>query len=125
MSGNIADENARGQVSRYVPNYTDGHTELAPVGSYKPEKSGLSDLAGNASEWVHDFYSLVPPDNKIVELDPVGPRDGALHVIKGSNWRSGTITELRAAFRDGMATGRDDLGFRVARYLYGGEYAKN
>jgi formylglycine-generating enzyme required for sulfatase activity len=125
MSGNIADENARGQVSRYVPNYNDGNEELAPVGSYKSEKSGLSDLTGNVSEWVHDFYSLVPPDSKTVELDPVGSRDGTLHVIKGSNWRSGTTTELRAAFREGMASGRDDLGFRVGRYLYGGGYAKN
>jgi len=46
---------------------------------------------------------------------------GDTHTVKGSNWRSGRITELRAAYREGEKTGRSDIGFRVARYVYGGE----
>jgi formylglycine-generating enzyme required for sulfatase activity len=125
MTGNIADENAKGLVQFYVPNYNDGFPDIAPVGSFNPEKSGLFDLVGNVSEWVHDFYSLVPPSAKKVEVDPLGPKIEELHVLKGSNWRSGTLTELRASFREGLADGRDDIGFRVARYLYGGANAKN
>tara|TARA_B100000315_G_C14519417_1_gene560792 strand:- start:710 stop:1474 length:765 start_codon:yes stop_codon:yes gene_type:complete len=125
MTGNIADENAKGLVQFYVPNYNDGFPDIASVGSFNPEKSGLFDLVGNVSEWVHDFYSLVPPSVEKVEVDPLGPKRGELHVLKGSNWRSGTLTELRASFREGLADGRDDIGFRVARYLYGGTNAKN
>jgi len=123
-SGNIADEYAKGNSSRYVPNYSDGYAGIAPVGSYPPEKSGLYDLSGNVSEWVHDVYSLLPPDGQTTEIDPLGAHTGDTHTVKGSNWRSGSITELRASFREGAKAGRDDIGFRVARYVYGGIHAK-
>lgn len=121
-AGNLADQSARGALKMYIPNYTDGFGELAPVGSFAAGKAGLYDLSGNVSEWVHDVYSLIPPaaDGR-VETDPTGPSGGDSHVFKGSNWRSATLTELRASFRETSAAGRDDLGFRVARYLYGGE----
>ena len=116
-SGNIADETAKGTTAHYVPNYSDGYAGLAPVGSYPAEKSGLYDLTGNVSEWVHDVYTLVPPVGQKTELDPLGQSTGDTHTVKGSNWRSGTITELRASYRDGSDTRRDDIGFRVARYI--------
>jgi formylglycine-generating enzyme required for sulfatase activity len=117
MAGNIADEKARGAVRFYVPNYTDGFAEMAPVGSFSAEASGVFDLTGNASEWVHDFYSLQPPAVNIVEVDPLGPNYGGAHVVKGSSWRSGTRTTLRPAYRDGLMDRRDDVGFRIGRYL--------
>ena len=117
MAGNIADELARGSAQFYVPNYTDGFAGLAPVGSFAAEASGLFDLTGNVSEWVHDFYSLQPPNPNAVEVDPIGPKFGDSHVVKGSNWRSGTRTELRAAYRAGLVDRRDDVGFRIGRYL--------
>lgn len=117
-SGNIADEYAKGKTTHYVPNYSDGYAGVAPIGSYPPDKNGLYDLTGNVSEWVHDVYSLLPPDGQRTEVDPLGANTGDAHTVKGSNWRSGTITELRASFREGASTGRDDIGFRVARYVY-------
>jgi len=119
-AGNIADESANGAVSFYVPNYVDGFAGVAPVGSYPPDGAGLYDVTGNVSEWVHDVYTLVPPQSTAAELDPMGEPLGDTHTVKGSNWRSGTITELRASYREGEKGGRDDIGFRVARYLHGG-----
>jgi len=116
-SGNIADEGAKGSVTHYVPNYTDGYAGVAPVGSYPPDKAGLYDLTGNVSEWVHDVYTLVPTGNRSTEIDPMGPVRGDTHTVKGSNWRSGSLTELRASYREGEKAGRNDIGFRVARYV--------
>ena len=114
--GNVADESAKGSVDFYVPRYTDGYAKLAPVGSFAPERSGLFDLTGNASEWVHDFYLLEPPTRGSVETDPLGPGYGSDHVIKGASWRTGTRGGLRAARREGFGGRRDDVGFRIGRY---------
>lgn len=124
-TANLADESAKGQVRFFVPNYKDGYAGAAPVGSFDKEPSGLYDMAGNVSEWVHDVYSILPPrEEKIGEKigdNPLGEQQGVAHVVKGANWRSGTITTLRPAFREGLTAGRDDLGFRIGRYLYGGK----
>ncbi len=120
-AGNLADESAKTQVPSYIPRYTDGFAGTAPVGSFPLDKAGLHDLSGNVSEWVHDWYDLLLPRGKGVGVDPLGPPSGPTHVIKGSSWRSASLTEIRGAFRDTAASGRKDLGFRIARYLYGGE----
>ena len=113
--GNVADETARGTTQFFIPHYVDGYAGVAPVGKFPAEASGLHDLTGNVSEWVHDYYTVVP--NGRPESDPLGPASGSLHVIKGSSWRSGSLAPLRAAYRDGLRSGRDDVGFRIARYL--------
>lgn len=120
-TANIADEAAKGQMIFYVPNYNDGYVSVAPVGSFKKELSGLFDMAGNVSEWVHDVYSVMPPMANTTVENPLGKQRGQSHVIKGANFRSGSITMLRPAFREGLTTGRDDVGFRIGRYLYGGK----
>jgi len=123
-AGNIADESANGITKFYVPNYTDGFARHSAVGSFDAEPSGLFDLTGNVSEWAHDFYSLSPPPRGEKFVDPMGPKFGDAHVYKGSSWRSGTRSTLRAAHRNGATSPSDDLGFRVGRYLYGGENAQ-
>ena len=120
-TANIADESVKGQVTFYVPNYNDGYVSVAPVGSFKKEFSGLYDMAGNVSEWVHDVYSIMPPMQNTTAENPLGEQRGQSHVVKGANFRSGSITKLRPAFREGLTTERDDVGFRIGRYLYGGE----
>ena len=116
-SGNLADESARGQVPVYIPRYDDGHPGLAEVGRFAANAAGLHDLAGNASEWVHDVYDVEPPEAGRVETDPMDTRAGRWRTVKGSSWRSGTLSELRAAWRAGSRAPKDDLGFRIARYL--------
>jgi formylglycine-generating enzyme required for sulfatase activity len=113
--GNLAD--AESQLTRYIPRYKDGVSGLANVRSYAIELSGLFDQIGNASEWVHDIYDLTPPDRQAVYVDPLGLLRGNNHVIKGSSYLSASKTEVRAAFRDGSASPRPELGFRLARYL--------
>lgn len=119
-SGNLADESARGQVPVYIPRYDDGFAGLAEIGRFAANAAGLHDLAGNASEWVHDVYDVQPPEAGGVETDPMDTGTGRWHAVKGSSWRSGTLSELRAAWRAGSDGPRDDLGFRVARYLVEG-----
>lgn len=120
-AANVSDEGAKGQMKFYVPNYNDGYVSAAPVGSFKEEPSGLYDIAGNVSEWVHDIYSIMPPMEDTISENPLGAENGLSHVVKGANFRSGSIAILRPSFREGLTTGRDDVGFRVGRYLYGGK----
>lgn len=115
---NVADESAQGSVKSFVPRYKDGYAGIAPVGSFNQEVSGLFDQGGNVSEWLHDTYSLLPPKENELYLDPFELSYSDSHVVKGANWRSGTITTLRASYREGLTTVRDDVGFRIGRYLY-------
>jgi formylglycine-generating enzyme required for sulfatase activity len=117
---NIADESANGKVKVYVSKYNDGYPEGAPVASFTQESSGLYDQGGNVSEWTHDSYSIVFPESGKVFKDPLDLTTGSSHVVKGANWRSGSVTELRPSFREGLVDSRDDLGFRIGRYVYGG-----
>lgn len=116
-SGNYADAKAGALVSQVLDGYDDGHAATAPVGKGLAIPPGLYDLGGNVSEWVHDRYdgSIVPSLTTIT--DPFGPASGGEHVVRGSSWRHGRITELRLAWRDHAREPRDDLGFRVARYV--------
>ena len=117
-SGNLADESAKGFVSSFIPNYRDGHAKKSEVGLFQANSVAIHDLAGNVSEWTHDTYSLKPPPENQVEIDTLDREASLRRTIKGSNWRSATLTELRSAWRDGSEHARDDLGFRLARYLY-------
>ncbi len=117
--GNLADESAKNSVQTYIPNYNDGYVQLAAVGSFKQDAAGLYDLAGNVREWVHDAYSIDITTN--VMNDPLGPlrnNSQSMHVVKGSSWKSGTLSELRSAYRQKANNPADDIGFRIARYVY-------
>jgi formylglycine-generating enzyme required for sulfatase activity len=114
-SGNYADESARPVVPAVLQGYDDRHPVSAPVGSFPPNALGFFDLGGNVAEWVHDVYSI-PTADAPVERDPLGPPAGELHVILGSSYLHGTITELRLSYRDYATKARPDVGFRVARY---------
>ncbi len=104
-------------MKTYVPRYNDTYASLAPVKSFSRETSGLYDMGGNVSEWTHDVYTLTVPDATQVYPQQLDSRLKGSRVIKGANWRSGSLTELRAAYREGLSEPRDDVGFRVGRYL--------
>lgn len=115
-AGNFGDVTAQSYLGEVMFDYDDGVFATAPVASYAPNYHGIYDMAGNVSEWVHDFYGSVGSFGG-VEVDPLGPANGEFHTIRGSSWSHGAITEMRLSFRDFGADPRDDVGFRIARYL--------
>jgi formylglycine-generating enzyme required for sulfatase activity len=115
--GNYADISAGIFLGRIIADYNDGYLGTAPVGSFAPNPNGFFDMGGNVAEWVHDFYGSTGQVGASVETDPMGPTTGTYHVVRGSSWAHGTITELRLSYRDYSNETRDDVGFRVARYL--------
>jgi formylglycine-generating enzyme required for sulfatase activity len=97
----------------------DGWSCTAPVGIYTKGTSpyGALDMAGNAWEWVSDWYSdsyyaISPPDN------PQGP-PGQWPVLRGGSWSS-NAQDMRAASRYCMSPpytrdpGLENIGFRCA-----------
>ncbi len=116
-AGNLADVAAKELVEVHLGKYNDNYVKEAPVGSFPREISGVYDMTGNVSEWVHDFYSLEPPNTERVFLNYMGPEYGEGHIIKGSNYTSSSWTELRAAFKQSSQEARSEVGFRIARYI--------
>lgn len=100
-----------------VPGYDDGYRGSAPVGRFPARPPGFFDLGGNVAEWTQDFYALYPGEAERLVTDPTGPQSGDHHVVRDSSWRHGSITELRLSYRDYSRTARDDLGFRIARFV--------
>ena len=112
---NLADKQASDLITFSLANYDDGYRGTSPVGRFPANHRGLFDMAGNASEWVNDWYSAKgnSAGNKV---DPLGPDEGEFHVIRGASWAKGHLPQLRLAYRGFGAKGVHDVGFRVARY---------
>ncbi|WAS95310.1 formylglycine-generating enzyme family protein [Nannocystis punicea] len=89
----------------------------APVGRHPAGVSpeGVHDLAGNASEWVADWYHpktyLWTPRH-----NPAGPDRGQVRVVRGGSFYDGP-GYLRASYRYGLSPqwGYGTVGFRCAR----------
>jgi formylglycine-generating enzyme required for sulfatase activity len=112
--GNIAGAEVGNSLPAALPNHRDDYPAVAPIGKFKPTPLGLHDMSGNVSEWIDDYYlSFVEP---AAATDPLGPEEGTRHVIRGANWKSATVTELRLAWRDGADGDSPTIGFRVVRY---------
>lgn len=101
-------------------NSNDHFSGLTPVGQFPAAASpfGLLDMAGNAWEWVADWYS---PDYyaQSPERDPIGPELGVLRLVRGGSFRIFDITgldEARATHRRPLEplSALDDVGFRCA-----------
>jgi formylglycine-generating enzyme required for sulfatase activity len=112
-SGNFADRAISGELADAFKDYDDGYPVTAPVGRFKPGPAGFFDLAGNAAEWVHDYYGIATGRP---QPDPTGPATGKHHVIRGSSWMQASVSALRWTYRDYGSEPRPDVGFRCARY---------
>ncbi len=116
-SGNYGDRRAAALLGNIQASYDDGYAVTAPKGTFPANHRGLYDLGGNVAEWVSDYYGIKTGLSRKVDVDPTGPQQGSHHVIRGSSWAHGTVTDLRLAFRDYGSDKRNDVGFRVARYV--------
>ncbi len=112
---NYADNTSAYVTGRILDGYTDGYIVSATVASFPPSGKGLYDMGGNVAEWTHDVYTI-PSANGKVEVDPTGGQDGDNYVIRGASWTQSKIGDLRLTHRDYGQAGRDDVGFRIARY---------
>ena len=94
--------------------HDDGYRDLAPVGSFPEGISffGVYDMAGNALEWVNDWYGSGYYSSSPY-INPPGPASGNRHPIRGGSWYSGR-EGLRAAARASLNADAtyDTLGFR-------------
>jgi formylglycine-generating enzyme required for sulfatase activity len=112
--GNIAGEEAKGVLEADLEGYRDDYPVVAPVGKFLPTPLGLHDMGGNVSEWVNDYYLSFVDASPVT--DPLGPEQAARHVVRGANWKSSNVGELRYAWRDAADEISQTIGFRVARY---------
>jgi eukaryotic-like serine/threonine-protein kinase len=96
------------------------HWNPVGVGNYLGGASpyGALDIAGNAWEWVNDWYSatyyLHSP-----ERNPTGPDSGTYHVLRGLSWEN-NVDVVRSAYRLGgnltdIYNYNPITGFRCAR----------
>ncbi len=118
QAGNFGDESARGLLAVVIRDYNDGFAVTSPVGSFPKNPAGFFDLGGNVSQWCHDWYTpYAGIGEQKIRVDTMGPGSGTHHVVRGSSWRDATITSLRLSYRGYSKVAKDDIGFRVARYV--------
>ncbi|MFZ1501836.1 MAG: formylglycine-generating enzyme family protein [Nitrospira sp.] len=97
-----------------------GEILTLPVGSFLGGASpyGALDMAGNAAEWVQDWYN--PNYYRAAPLtDPQGPERGAIKAMRGGSWLKPAIS-LRTTDRDWgtMDSRPSGTGFRCVRDAY-------
>lgn len=104
---------ARFGVSSRKPVYPDG---VSRVGTHPKGMGpfGMYDLAGNAWEWVADWYSTSFPRDK--SQNPKGPDSGTAKVIRGGGWMdpADRITATKRMYLNPNES-LEDIGFRCAR----------
>jgi formylglycine-generating enzyme required for sulfatase activity len=114
---NFSDKNEPYEPSD--PAADDGYAWPAPVGSYPEGASpyGALDMAGNAYEWVADWYDEAyyagSPDR-----NPAGPESGQYRTLRGGSYIE-PARIVRSAYRSGGAPDNrsDYIGFRCTESM--------
>ena len=118
---------ARGTDGRIYPwgntidetyaNYNNSIGDTTQVGSYESGKSpyGIYDMAGNAWEWIADWYS----DTYYLDApltDPPGPATGEYRVLRGGSWLDdkSIVTTSNRGWNQLEYFTNTDFGFRCA-----------
>ncbi|MEE8128581.1 MAG: SUMF1/EgtB/PvdO family nonheme iron enzyme [Nitrospinaceae bacterium] len=95
----------------------DGFQYMAPVGSFPMGRSvyGVYDMAGNASEWVEDWYDQFYYQKSPI-INPPGVQKSENRVFRGGSWDARKV-DIRSAKRFAATPGRKDsiVGFRCGK----------
>lgn len=83
-----------------------GRQTPANVGTKKPNAWDLYDMLGNVWEWVQDYY------NEKIFADPVPPRTGQQHVLKGASFTGDVKNATYMTHAAGPGNGFD-IGLRI------------
>jgi sulfatase modifying factor 1 len=117
-NANVADRSAARRYPKWsVFACKDGFVNTAPVGSFKANAFGISDMLGNVFEWTadcwHDDYSKAPIDGS-ARMDG----DCTEHELRGGSWFSSPAF-VRLPYRGHFATGlrSSSIGVRLVREL--------
>ena len=97
----------------------DGWYATCPVDAYKPNGLGLYNTTGNVWEWCRDWFDVLHDPSPGV--DPTGPPDGDLKVLKGGSFLCHESYCLRYRTAARMALTPDsatsNTGFRCVRQI--------
>lgn len=104
------DDSALGAHGWYAGN---SHDRTHPVGEKEPNAWGFFDMHGNVAEWCADCYGTYGPGRVV---DPIGPEDGELYLLRGGDWSS-DAAECRCARRTVAMKGYRDYASRVGLRL--------
>jgi formylglycine-generating enzyme required for sulfatase activity len=119
---------ARGESGRTFPwgeppptlqllNFADSLKATARVGTYPGGASpyGVEDMAGNAAEWVDNWYDPEIYTSNGVVYNPEGPAKGRMKVVRGGSWQSREHFVRSSARQAKRPTERSPtVGFRCA-----------
>lgn len=106
-------------ISCDLTNYLGCIGDTASAGSYLVGASiyGVYDMAGNAWEWVHDWYAEDYYGSSPIR-NPTGPQEGYFRVMRGGSYFS-VGTQLRTTYRDKLSPSDSGYsnGFRCVRSM--------
>jgi serine/threonine protein kinase len=108
------DESQLGAYAWYASNAKNaGEAYAHAVGMKKPNLWGLHDIHGNVYEWCGDWHAELLQQGG---MDPRGPSEGSLRVLRGGSWHFLSRSCRSASRRMYRPVHRHlDLGFRVLR----------
>ncbi|MEK7286751.1 MAG: SUMF1/EgtB/PvdO family nonheme iron enzyme [Nitrospirota bacterium] len=96
----------------------DQNRYTAFVGSFQKDRSPyqIYDMAGNAQEWVADWYEPLYYEQGKTQ-NPKGPMRGTMKILRGGSWNDSYLSG-RASARIGMVPDYRDttVGFRCGRH---------
>jgi serine/threonine-protein kinase len=96
--------------------HDDGYERTAPVGTYSKGASWVDamDMAGNAWEWVADWYGDYPARD---QKNPTGPEKGEYRVLRGGSWLN-NLSGVRGAnrYKNSPELTKGYVGFRCVKH---------